>query len=118
MGYNEPLELAWAAGFFDGEGCTSIRNDKRPGRNKTVQLHIEQTDAHVLARFAAAVSWDGRIYTRSPRPDNRKTLFRIAMGHADTVETMKKLWPYLSAPKQAQFIYALRDLEDSPHAFA
>lgn len=106
-------ELAWAAGFFDGEGCVSVRNDRRPGRTPRLQLDIEQTDERPLVRFQAAVG-RGRMTLRPSRAPSRKALYRLNMAHQDTIDTMAAVWPYLSEPKREQFIAALRTVEQIP----
>jgi hypothetical protein len=73
-------QLAWAAGFFDGEGCVSVRRDKRPGRKPALHLDIEQTDERPLRRFHAAVEFKGSISLRPQRAPTRKPLYRLYMG--------------------------------------
>ncbi len=104
-------ERAWAAGFFDGEGWVGPRFDHRPGRNPTLQLGIEQTDRRPLERFMAAVGATGTVGQRgAPRAPNRRLLYRIHMGHQDTVRTMAALWPWLCEPKRDQYRESLRRL--------
>ena len=111
MGYE--TELAWAAGFFDGEGHVGVRRDKRPGRVLGLQIGIEQVDQRPLIRFGNAVGWHGHVVSRGkPRAENRRLLYRIIMGHADTVATFQKLWPYLSEPKRDQFLRAAKEIDD------
>lgn len=103
-------ELAWAAGFFDGEGSVSIRVDKRPGRKPALQLSIEQNDPRPLHRFALAVG-HGRVTCRKAiRPPARKVMYRVAMGHAATVSTIIALWPWLSEPKREQYARAAQEV--------
>ena len=104
-------ERAWAAGFFDGEGSTSVCRDKRPGRKVACSLSIEQTDMRPLVRFKDAVGWRGNIVQRAPRAPRRKTLYRIYMTNARTVATMQALWPWLSEPKREQFLRVCREVD-------
>jgi len=104
-------ELAWAAGFFDGEGTICHRIDKRPGRAPCLQFHMEQVDPRPLVRFAAAVGWEGGMSQRAPRGGGRQAIYRIAMGHAAAVRTMQLLWPYLSEPKREQLLAAIDRIE-------
>ena len=107
-------ELAWAAGFFDGEGYVGVRRDKRPGRKLVLQIGIEQADERPLLRFKDAVGWTGNVVKRgAPRAPNRRVLYRIIMGHTDTVATMQALWPYLSEPKREQFLLAAKEVDDA-----
>lgn len=101
-------ELAWAAGFFDGEGtvvptaaprCTGSRG----GRTVRVVLSIAQTDRAVLRRFRRAVE-DGSItgpykYTNNQRPYWKYTLHR----EVSVRKVARLLYPYLSPVKRRQF---------------
>lgn len=104
-------ELAWAAGFFDGEGYVGVRRDKRPGRRLTLQIGIEQVDPRPLVRFKAAVDWPGNVVARpARRAPNRQIIHRIIMGHDDVLRTISALWPWLSPPKREQFLRAAQEI--------
>lgn len=105
-------ELAWAAGFFDGEGSVCVRIDKRVGRTPGLQFHLEQVDVRPLLRFARAIAWKGRITQRPPR-GNSKAIHRLTMGHRATLATIELLWPYLSEPKREQFLKAVGKMESA-----
>jgi hypothetical protein len=110
MGYE--TELAWAAGFFDGEGYVGVRRDNRPGRNLTLQIGIEQVDPRPLMRFRSAVGLESPVYARpTRRAPKRQVIHRLVMGHRDTVTTMQLLWPYLSGPKREQFLRAVKEVD-------
>jgi hypothetical protein len=51
-------KLAWAAGFFDGEGHASI---SRKGNGAKFYLAVSQTDLKILERFQDAVGGIGHI---------------------------------------------------------
>jgi hypothetical protein len=53
------LELAWAAGFFDGEGNVNLAKDKEARR---LRLRAFQTDREPLERLQKAVLGLGKIY--------------------------------------------------------
>jgi len=111
MGYDE-RELAWAAGFFDGEGSMSPHIDKRPGRRPSLQLEIEQTSQQPLERFRRAVGQGGRITLRKPRAVTRKPLWRLHYYGPAAFEVARLLYPYLCQPKQEQIRRAIRVVED------
>lgn len=106
-------ERAWAAGFFDGEGCISVQHDRRPGRRPRLYLSIEQVDPRPLERFNVAVGFD-RPITRRPgrRAPDRQVIHRITMGHASALRTIGILWPWLSEPKREQFQRAVDEIGD------
>lgn len=89
-------ELAWAAGFFDGEGCTTLA---KKNANKTVRVIVAQKDIRPLQRFVAAVGDRGKIY-----PPRGEHMVRHWASNAEPVarEVLALLWPYLSEPKREQ----------------
>lgn len=94
-------ELAWAAGFFDGEGCSYKPKDKNFGR-----ISISQKDKRVLERFQKAVD-AGQIYNGSKRDQDFKYI--VQGKTAKTV--MDKLWPYLGEIKKSQWLRVTTGVE-------
>ena len=99
-------ELAWCAGFFDGEGCVRFGMSNRSyGR---VSISIVQIDRRVLDRFLLATGGAGNIngpytYGRS------KPSFSLAVtGFRSVQHTACLLWTWLSPIKREQFKGALR----------
>jgi hypothetical protein len=101
-------ELAWAAGFFDGEGSVRAKwmPRRKPTHNPTRGIHaiVGQRDRHVLDRFQAAVGF-GKVYgpyftqTRDGAP-----MYRWETGSRDNVNAVALLlWRWLSPVKQQQF---------------
>lgn len=93
-------ELAWAAGFFDGEGCTTQCR-------WSPTIYVSQNDREVLDRFQAAVGL-GKVrgpYRRSKssyKPESPRYIFHTS--GATTAEVLKLLWPFLSRVKKEQAI--------------
>jgi len=80
------VELAWAAGFFEGEGCATKSAT-------TLQVLIGQTGSdYTLRRFHNAVNGIGTI--RGPYR-NGQYVWRSGGKEAHTV--MEMLYPYLSS---------------------
>lgn len=52
-------EVAWAAGFFDGEGCVSLHDNRG---YSILTLHVSQTELTILERFQHAIGDFGNIY--------------------------------------------------------
>jgi hypothetical protein len=94
------LELAWAAGFFDGEGSTS------PHRDKTgyciVQMSIGQVEREPLDRFMKVVG--GKIY--GPRAHKNRfgsrPQYRWKADGIGARAILGLLWPYLTEVKRSQ----------------
>jgi hypothetical protein len=99
--------LAWAAGFFDGEGCSFF---KKPGRSTkgNVVVCISQKDRRVLDCFVEATGC-GRVngpYLHSGRPMHQLMVF----GAPACQDLMVKLWPWLGEVKRDQFEAAMTTL--------
>ena len=99
-------ELAWAAGFFDGEGCTMIRRDRRlgdPTRAPTVNVGIavNQVDRRVLDRLLAALG-TGTIRGPYKTPGGKDQWRYAADGFARVVAVVAILWPWLGEIKRDQ----------------
>src|SRR6266480_2649824 len=95
-------ELAWAAGFFDGEGSTSLLKNNKG--NLWVCLAIRNTDKELLERFLKAVGC-GKVYgpykpsskiSRKPHYDYR------AGGIGPTKIVVSRLWEYIGQAKRSQ----------------
>lgn len=91
-------EVAWAAGFFDGEG--SCFANRRPGGTYAEVIRIHQKDPRPLERFQAAIGGIGRL-----KHVNNVTseIWRWECECARARAVMDVLLPYLSAPKREQW---------------
>lgn len=103
---SKQLELAWAAGFYDGEGCTSTTRVK--GDFRYLNLQVTQSELAPLERFAEAVGID-KIY--GPYHTKRKPHWRVQATNKEALRVIELLYPYLSTPKRQQFHEALAKAE-------
>lgn len=87
-------ELAWAAGFIDGEG--TIGRQYAKGKTYGRKLAVPQKHRECLDRLQAALGC-GTVYT-SNRPIFTYQLCR----RADVDHVLQVLWPYLSIYKRQQ----------------
>lgn len=104
--------LAWAAGFFDGEGSTIARNHSRRPHYKQLVVSVPQsgrdaTPPDVLVRFRTAVLGMGEIV----EPNAEHVWVWRSRGRVDGELTLALLWPYLGAVKRAQAVAALEGVE-------
>lgn len=108
----DAVELAWAAGFFDGEGstCCTTNNGRKHNR---IQLSIGQKNqdgniADTLVRFQSAVGGCGHIYQKNKHrgPDYDQHQFLVTRRN-DVLACLRLLWPYLSLPKRGQAATAI-----------
>ena len=96
-------ERAWAAGFFDGEGC--IRHQSTMG-NRIVSINIAQTNIEPLERFLACVD-AGKIYgpyRHKNKPHHKPYWVFTSHKIGDIRKIFKALRPYLSSIKLNKFI--------------
>jgi len=103
-------ELAWAAGFFDGEGWAAKTNPRG------VQARINQAGddgvPSVLLRFQRVVS-RGRVHGPI-REEGRKDLYYWSASNRGDVELIAlAIWPWLGDVKRADFGCALGSLPTS-----
>lgn len=92
----EKTELAWAAGFFDGEGSSTPVG---PGRR--LQMKISHVDPRPLLRFQAAVGGDVRGPYKAGQ-SHHSDFWTWYPSLRKTHEIYAALRPYLSAPKIQQ----------------
>lgn len=106
-------EAAWAAGFFDGEGC--IYAHKRDSRRISPSLSIAQTDPRPLERFKLALGIAKEVTgPYKPKTENSKPYWHLTVtGRADVIEVLHRLWPFMSEPKQEQCHRVWRGIETS-----
>jgi hypothetical protein len=93
-------ELAWAAGFFDGEGHSRSRDSKKSVY--VIQVSQKQTDC--LRRLQNAVGGLGTI--RGPYRTKYPIYFWDVCKTSEADTVMNMLWPYLSKYKKEQALKA------------
>lgn len=95
-----PTELAWAAGFFDGEGCVIVelaKNDKcLHGYRTVLHTQVTQTSLQCLELF---LGWfGGKIVTsRNKTPNGRRwsVQYRWGIKNDGSIQFLKQIRPYL-----------------------
>jgi len=96
-------ELAWAAGFFDGEGsigCYTHENGKGY-RSPRLVLQIAQTDRFVLDRFQAATGVGRVSGPFKPKTKNSNPYWRMTTeSHQNVQAIVAMLWAWLSPQKR------------------
>jgi hypothetical protein len=101
------LELAWAAGFFDGEGCTDIQHRHGPVRSyKYVRLQVSQKDRRALDRWVDAIGL-GKV--RGPYEKARGDYYRISLSDKEARAALKLMHPYLGTVKREQAARVLNE---------
>lgn len=99
-------ELAWAAGFFDGEGSTYLEKHRTHPGYFRLETGITQADARgipfVLVEFQRIVG-SGKIYGPYPAPEGQDPVYRWKAHRAGEIVAMiDTLRPWLGAVKRDQ----------------
>lgn len=90
------LDYAWAAGFFDGEGTTSVLKAQRD-KYSYIRMGISQKNIEPLEKFLKIVE-KGKIYKLKTRDMYSWNCYR----NEDVESVLERLWPYLSTIKKDQ----------------
>ena len=94
----DKIELAWCAGFFDGEGSTSCSYAKRDPNVPRINLNVTQLDLEPLRRFKKAIGF-GTIYN-----SKGNYISQILLAKFELIQMcMILLWPYLTGSKKDQY---------------
>jgi hypothetical protein len=99
-------DRAWAAGFYDGEGCTVyipllVKNDGRT-RQGHMRITVSQKDRRVLDRLVGVIG--GRVYG----PYSVSEVHRLQIYSWDGVSrALEIMWPYLDEEKRQQALSAM-----------
>lgn len=105
--FREELELAWGAGFYDGEGCTTTQRLKGygPGRDEEylyLSLQVVQCDREPLDRWVSV--FGGTVQGPYGGNDRHRPRYRWTATGRKAAAILARLWPYLSAPKRRQIV--------------
>lgn len=95
-------DLAWCAGFFDGEGSTTI--SKVTGKYYYhFYLKVPQKNPLLLYKFQSIVGGYGKIYL-----DAKRQLYQLEVGRFEHIQLIICLmWKWLSSIKKEQYKRAL-----------
>lgn len=106
-------DLAWAAGFFDGEGSFLIRNQPyqtKAGRKrgKYARASLDHTERDQLVRFQHIIGL-GRIDKGHKSKLGKKEIWRwVVDGHEHVQAVGAKLWAWLGVDKASKLAFVLR----------
>lgn len=93
-----PVEVAWAAGFLEGEGTF--------GRDgfRTFRVRASQNEREPLDRLVAV--FGGLVSHRHP-PSKPRAIFEWAASGSRAVEVMEAIYPHMSTRRRRQIDVAL-----------
>jgi len=96
----DEYDLAWAAGFFDGEGCVNIARQKytRPDRQPCYRLNIVVTQSHwlTLQHFQWVVGLEGVLHETKPRNGKQtRKCYSLIYGGLQAIYVLRLLKRHL-----------------------
>lgn len=97
----QSTELAWAAGFFDGEGNTRLEPSEDRLRSY-LRISIGQIDKEPLERFRRAVGGVGRIYGPYKKDERWKPIWTYSAKGQDAHAALRAFLHFCSTPKRVQ----------------
>ncbi len=107
---NMPIDLAWAAGFIDGEGCFHVRDYTSKA---VVTMSITQVDRRPLDRLARVI---GGVVVKGPRnhskSPNSQGYHWIRFQGKKLDRFFAEIQPYLSEPKREQYTRCKERVEE------
>jgi len=90
------MEIAWAAGLFDGEGCVHFAKDGR------IAARLAMTDRSSVERFGQIIGVPWRCYVEKKRSIKWKTTYSWHVTRTPYVrQALAKLVPFLHTKRQA-----------------
>lgn len=114
-------DLAWAAGFFDGEGCFTAsakvryQTSEGPKSRRYLNLTVAQKYDPLLVRLREMFGAGG-IYAQKERPTSSAG-FKWACNGREAFHVANLLWPYLGERKRADFKRTLRLVRETRNDF-
>lgn len=102
--------LAWAAGFFDGEGTIAAYHHRGADRAAKPVIRIAQVDRRPLDRFRLAVgrgSVIGPIIPKGHKTWSEHHAYKLT-NFEEVQAVIVMLWPFLSEPKREAAVKALQ----------
>src|SRR2546428_10320126 len=102
-------QLAWAAGFFDGEGCFTVCYEHHPNKDGSVyhypKISISQSgNPRLLSQFRRILKF-GKVtgpYTKNHKTAKKPRYQYRAGGFEKVQASLCLLWPWLGISKKVQ----------------
>lgn len=94
------IDIAWAAGLIEGEGCFVLSKDKRSNHHKTA-IQVEMTDKDTLDKLQNILGGsiiESNYPSKFKRFPNAKPSWRwYQHKQSDVFNTLLRVMPYLSS---------------------
>ena len=101
------VDIAWAAGIFEGEGCILI-----DPRTRNVRLDYTSTDLDVVERFKSALGIKHPIREVPKQKPHHKQAWSLRFGKkADVSKTLESFLPFFGDRRAHKALDALDHIE-------
>ena len=104
------IDIVWAAGLFEGEGCIST-----PARNNSQQrcIYIAMTDKDVMERFVSVVGY-GNLNGPMWKANSTKPLWQWSIERrTEVLRILKMFLPHLGKRRADKAIEAINHLNET-----
>lgn len=107
MDWEKETEIAWAAGFFEGEGTVGVYSTGNKGYPTwLLTTTVSQVDGSPMKRFMDIVGI-GRLRLLARRGPKWRPVWRWEADAAKAADVLAMIYPYLSGVKREQARLAL-----------
>ena len=89
----DEIDLAYLAGFIDGEGTITLSLLSNPKAFRTPELSVTSTDYYLLDSFVKR--FGGSIQTKAPHKEHWKTGYAYRLKGDAAIAAIAALFPYL-----------------------
>lgn len=105
------VEIAWAAGLFEGEGTITHTTARNNTTGKAHRLSLESADLDVLERFVRVVGvGEAKLVRRTPRPGRKPTWVWKVDGRRRCEPVLRLLLPHLGRRRAERAREALEEM--------
>jgi len=96
------LDLAWLAGFIEGEGWIGITKHRKSNFFDTARVKITTTDEEIVKRIA--IFWGRKVhaYENGPERIGTKTYYEVWLCGEAAVRFLVKIRPLLGSRRREQ----------------
>lgn len=110
------VERAWAAGFYDGEGCTSVCKRRRKDGTiyYSLKITIRQVDRQVLDKFAHIMGFNNVSgpYVPPKNKGKQQPYHTYTASGRSARWVIDILWPYLGDAKRNQYLKCITTISE------
>jgi len=96
-------DIAWAAGFFEGEGCWNLYTQRNGSKTVRASLGQKGVNGKELLDKFLQIAGVGKIYKNSPRTNGTIMYYWFTSKIGDAEKVFNVLSPWLSKTRTAKF---------------